>query len=570
MRGNEVLQHVQAFTEVRRDRRLDDFAGRLGHQTAHTGQLPHLLLAATGTGVGHHQDRVERLALTLQPGHLAEHRLGDLLRSLGPDRDDLVVALAVGDQPLVELLLDLDLRLTCPLDYRGLLGGHDHVINADGDACPSGLQEADLFQLVHQFHGHIRTVPQVDEVHQRAQGALLHQAIEERETLGKRVVEQHATHGGFQSIVSLFTFRGPDHVGLVLRRQGRQVDQTPGVAENDRRQGLDLARLVGLDHFRRRGEDAALAARPALFLGHVITAEHDVLTGIHNRQTVRRTEDVVRRQHQHHRLDLRLGRQRNVHGHLIAVEVRVEGGADQRVDLDRFALDQHRLEGLDAQAMQGRRAIEHHRVLLDHLFEVIPDLGSLHLDQFLGHLDRGDQAFTLELVVDERLEQFEGHLLRQTALVQLQFGTDDDHRAAGVVHALAQQVLAETALLALDRIGERLQRPVIATAQNAPATTVVEQGVDGLLQHALLVAHDDVRRLQVEQLLQSVIAVDDPPIEIVEVRRGETPAVQRNERAQFRRNDRDDVQDHPLRPVARLAKRIDDLESLGILQPLLL
>ncbi len=31
--GNEVLQYIQAFAEVRRDRRLDDRAVRLGHQT---------------------------------------------------------------------------------------------------------------------------------------------------------------------------------------------------------------------------------------------------------------------------------------------------------------------------------------------------------------------------------------------------------------------------------------------------------------------------------------------------------------------------------------------------------
>jgi hypothetical protein len=63
-----------------------------------------------------------------------------------------------------------------------------------------------------------------------------------------------------------------------------------------------------------------------------------------------------------------------VHGHLVAVEVRVEGGADQRVQLDRLALDQHRLERLDAQAVQRRRAVEQHRVLADHLFEDVPDL----------------------------------------------------------------------------------------------------------------------------------------------------------------------------------------------------
>ena len=44
--------------------------------------------------------------------------------------------------------------------------------------------------------------------------------------------------------------------------------------------------------------------------------------------------------------------------HLIAVEVRVVRDAYQGMQLNGLALDQHRLERLDAESMQGRRAIE--------------------------------------------------------------------------------------------------------------------------------------------------------------------------------------------------------------------
>jgi hypothetical protein len=54
----------------------------------------------------------------------------------------------------------------------------------------------------------------------------------------------------------------------------------------------------------------------------------------------------------------------------------------------------------------------------------------------------------------ERLEQLERHLLGQTALVQLQLRADDDDRTARVVHALAEQVLAEATLLALEHVAE--------------------------------------------------------------------------------------------------------------------
>ena len=121
---------------------------------------------------------------------------------------------------------------------------------------------------------------------------------------------------------------------------------------------------------------------------------------------------------------------------------------------------------------------------LDDLFEDVPDLGTLLLDHLLGALDGGDVAALFELVVDERLEQLERHLLRQTALVQLERGADDDDRTAGVVDALAEQVLAEAALLALEHVGQRLERTLVRTGDGLAAAAVVEQRVDGLLQHA--------------------------------------------------------------------------------------
>ena len=86
----------------------------------------------------------------------------------------------------------------------------------------------------------------------------------------------------------------------------------------------------------------------------------------------------------------------------------------------------------------------------------------------------------------------------------------------GIVDALAEQVLAEAALLALQHVGERLQRTLVGAGDDAAAPAVVEQRVDRFLQHALLVAHDDVGRLQLHQPLQTVVAVDDAAVEIVQ------------------------------------------------------
>ena len=277
----------------------------------------------------------------------------------------------------------------------------------------------------------------------------------------------------------------------------------------------------------------------------------------------------MRGQHQHAGFDLRFRRQRNVYRHLVAVEVCVERGADQRVNLDGLAFHQHRLESLNAQAVKRWSAVQQYRMIFNHLFQDVPYDGLLLLHHFLGLLDGGAVSGLLQPVIDERLEQFQRHLLRQAALVQLELGTDHDHRTSGVVDALAEQVLTEAALLALQRVGQRLQRAVVGATQHAATASVVEQRVHGFLQHALFVAHDDFRSVQVHQLLQPVVAVDDAAIEVVQVGRREAAAIQWNQRTQLRRNDRNHVEDHPLRLVAALAEGLDHLQALGVLQALL-
>src|SRR6185312_14780751 len=112
---------------------------------------------------------------------------------------------------------------------------------------------------------------------------------------------------------------------------------------------------------------------------------------------------------------------------------------DERMDLDRLAFDEHRLKRLDTETVEGRSAVEQDGVVLDDLFEDVPDDGILHLNHLFGLLDGGAMAGLFETVIDEGLEEFERHLLGQAALVQLQFGTHDDDRAAGVVDALAEK-----------------------------------------------------------------------------------------------------------------------------------
>ncbi len=204
-------------------------------------------------------------------------------------------------------------------------------------------------------------------------------------------------------------------------------------------------------------------------------------------------------------------------------------------------------------------------MLLDDLLEDVPDDRRSGLDFLLRRLDRRRDSHRLEAREDERLEELERHQLGQAALVELERRADDDDRAARVVDALAEQVLAEAAALALDHVGERLQRALVGAGHRLAATAVVEQRIDRFLEHPLFVADDDLRRLQLEQARQAVVAVDDAAIEVVQVGGREAPAVERHQRTQVRRQDRQDLHHHPLRLDPRLLEGFHHLQALRVL-----
>src|SRR3954449_1613816 len=108
--------------------------------------------------------------------------------------------------------------------------------------------------------------------------------------------------------------------------------------------------------------------------------------------------------------------------------------------------------------------------------------------------------------------------------MQLELRTGHDDRTTRIVDALAEQILAEAALLALEHVAQGLQRTLVGAGDRAAAAAVVEQSIDRFLKHALLVADDDVRSAQLHQALQPVVAVDDAAVEVIEIGRREAAA----------------------------------------------
>ena len=556
VRGDEVLQDREPLLVVGEDRACDDLALRVRHQTTHTGDLAHLHPVASGTRVHHPVDRVGRL-------EVLTHGLVDLVGRLGPDIDQLGIALDLGDQTEVTVLLDLrGLGLVLRDDLR-LIGRGDHVGEREGRTRAGRPGEAVILQRI-QGCGDLALVIALSEsVDDAAQTLLADLALHEGEALGQRLVEVNGTQGGGED----------DRVTLGPALGGLPVARRDDIREADVHRGVEvqLAAVVGHD---RLGLGRELATDPGNVLTHrgeVVEADDHVLCGHGHGATVGRLEDVVAGQHQDAGLSLRLRRERQVHSHLVAVEVRVERGADERVQVDGLALDQLRLERLDAQTVQGGRTVQQHRVLGDDLFEHVPHLGARTLDHPLGGLDVLGVAELDQTLHHEGLEQLQRHALGQTALVQVQLRAVDDDGAGGVIHALAEQVLTETPLLALEHVGERLQRSVARSGDRPAAAAVVEQRIDRLLQHALLVVHDDLGRGEIEQSLEAVVAVDHAAVQVVEVGGREAATVQLHHRTQIRRDHRNGFQHHAHGRVGGGQERGDDLEALeraGLLLPL--
>ena len=238
--------------------------------------------------------------------------------------------------------------------------GDDDVADGDGHARTGGPVEAGFLELVQGLRdeGHRVVLGQiVDDAGLHLLRQLL---VDERVARRQQLVEEHATQ------------RGADRPGVarlpVLRQfdaRGRDDAVQPDV---DRRADRDLSTVQRHQRLGRRGVRTQLACGFVQFAvqcvmradcvlvepAQVVQTGDEVQRRHGQRLAGRRGQDVVAREHQHPRLGLRLGGQRQVDRHLVTVEVGVERGTDQRVQLDGLALDQHRLEGLDAQPVQGR------------------------------------------------------------------------------------------------------------------------------------------------------------------------------------------------------------------------
>ena len=279
----------------------------------------------------------------------------------------------------------------------------------------------------------------------------------------------------------------------------------------------NVAFLISHEGFVDIAKDLALALFAVLFHGQVVGTQYHILCRHSNRTAVRRLQQVVGSQHQEAGFCLCFRRQRQVHSHLVAVEVGVECRAYQRVQLQSTTLYQNRFERLNTQTVQGRSTVQQNGVVMNDIFQSVPYFRRSTVYHFSGTLDVGDDLGVYQTLQDKRLEQFQSHFLRQTALIHFQFRSDNDNRTTGVVNTLTQQVLTETSLLTFQHVGQGFQGTVVRTGDRSAVSAVVDEGIDSFLQHTLFIADDDFRSVQFQHTLQTVVTVDNAAIQIVQV-----------------------------------------------------
>ena len=112
--------------------------------------------------------------------------------------------------------------------------------------------------------------------------------------------------------------------------------------------------------------------------------------------------------------------------HLVSVEVRIERGTSERVELDGLSFDHSRLESLNTESVKSRCTVKENRMTFHHVLEDIPDDWFLSIYNFLCRLDCLYNTPLDQLPDNERFVKLCSHKFRKAALMHLKFRTYDD------------------------------------------------------------------------------------------------------------------------------------------------
>ena len=88
-------------------------------------------------------------------------------------------------------------------------------------------------------------------------------------------------------------------------------------------------------------------------------------------------------------------------------------------------------------------------MLFNYILQYVPHLCLEAFHHLFGVFDVMGSSVGNQFLHNKGLEELDGHLLGETALVDLELRSNNDNGTAGIVHSLTQKVLTEAALFTL-------------------------------------------------------------------------------------------------------------------------
>ena len=367
---NEVLQHAHAFLEVSKHRVFDrgTCVGRSGflrftHQATDTSQLLDLLFVTTRTRIHHHIYGVESLVGLL---HVFHQDVCNLVVDTTPCVNDLVVTLVVGHLTEVIALGDsLDFCITFGDKVSTLLRNKD-VVEVETQTALECHVVTEVLDVVEELSrtGYTAGLDNLgDDV---LDSTFLEYCVLETDLLRHVLINHYTPRSGLDDMLRQLTV---NHLLDTYAHLGVDIHSTLV-------QG-DGALLLAI-------ERQSFALHAGALLGDVIQTKNHVLRRNGDRITVSRVKDVVRAEHQQLCLEDSLVAQRKVYSHLVTIEVGVETGAGQRVQLNSLTLDHLRLERQYTMTVQCRCTVEQYGVTFHHMLQDLKDNRITAVDDLLG------------------------------------------------------------------------------------------------------------------------------------------------------------------------------------------
>ena len=304
----------------------------LCHQTTHTSELSNLVCTTTGSRVEHHEDGIETL---VGLGHLLHENVFYVLVHFAPSVDNLMVTLVFGDETQLIVRGNLFYVIMASLHDGLLLLRDNNIGEVEGESAFVSLAVAQILDTIEELAGTSHTDALDDGGNEVAESAFLYYLIEIAHLVRNNLVDNDTSDGGLNDVAD----RKPVKVEVIYQHTNGSMH-------------INAPFIVGDDGFFRSVESQTRTLCSGTKLCDIVETEHHILRRHCDRRAISRIENVVALEHQHLTFEDGFVGKREMDSHLVAIEVGVEGGTCQRVELNGLSLNHLRLESLDGKTVE--------------------------------------------------------------------------------------------------------------------------------------------------------------------------------------------------------------------------